>query len=691
MKLRAVDPKHKEWVPHGYQVRGIDHLCSRGSATLFLDPGMGKTAVALAAFLELQDAGIAQRMLVIAPMRVCQLVWRQEAAKWTQFRGLRIVNLAGKSADERKRLLQADADIWLINPESVPWLCDQFQFQRLPFDTVVIDELTKFKNSRAVRSKKLQPLMDKVARRWGLTGTPVPNGYMDLFGQMKIIDGGAALGKFITHFRDRFFQAGRDGFSYELKRGADKTIEALIEPYTFRAAADDYLTLPPLIPAPIELELPPKVREQYKQMKRDMLVQLEGQTITATNAAAVYNKLQQLAGGAMYSNSEQREFVTVHELKVDALIDLIDELQGQPLLVAYAYEHERIRINEALKAHFYGAKAGLMPDIPYLGGGVKGWRAEEIEQDWNAGKLPVLLAHPASAGHGLNMQLGGAAHLCWFTQTWDYELYDQFIRRIHRQGNSAERIVMHKIIVKETIDELVEDALESKATTQDALLTALKSELVKDDPNAATAFVTTIGANMRKLTSPGGAAPAQQTQQSAPQQTQAAAPRAWGQPQQSAPAPQAAPAAPQQAAQPAAPRGWGNKAPAQQAAPAPAPVQEPLPQEATTLFSPAVQEQFAEPGAVDPQWTGNAQGGDTVPFDGGQPILMEPPAKEAAQRATRSSKKSAAKVEVSSDLRITFDVGSYINGRLLSNTALTFEEAFNEAATIVGALRGDDE
>lgn len=604
--LRRIAPTHQDWKPHGYQLRAIDHLCARGSAALFLDPGMGKTAVDLAAFCELQDAGIANTMLVIAPMRVCQLVWRQEAAKWTQFRHLRFAMMAGKDAETRKTLLRADADIWLINPESVPWLCDQFFMSRLPFDTVTIDELTKFKNSGAKRSKKLHPLMDKVPRRWGLTGTPVPNGYMDLFGQMRMIDGGAALGKYITHYRDRFFQAGRDGFSYDLKTNAAKQIETAVEPYVFRADAEDYLTLPPLSTRRIEIELPKDVRAKYREMKRDMITTLEGKTITAANMAAVYNKLQQFAGGAMYTSPPN--YVKTHDLKLEALDDLIEELAGQPLLVAYAYGHELARI---LERH---------PNTPYLGGGVSGKRAEEIERDWNAGKLPLLLCHPASAGHGLNMQLGGAGHLAWFTQTWDYELYDQFIRRVHRQGNSAERIVMHKIMVLDSIDELVEDALNGKGTTQDALLAALKSEIIRDDPNAASAFNTTVGANMRKLSSPGATAAPAQTQQT--QAAPAAAPavaqdsvKGWGNSKGLA---AAAPAT----AAPAGAKGWGGTAFANKTEPA---------QET----APAGYE-FVKGNET---MTGDAQGGEQAPFDG-QPALLAAPA--PAARATRANKVSKA-------------------------------------------------
>lgn len=598
--LRRIKASHKQWEPHAYQRKAIEHLCTRGSAALFLDPGLGKTSVALAAFCALQDEGIARTALVIAPMRVCQLVWRQEAKKWTQFGHLKFAMLAGKSAEERSRLLRADADIWLINPESVPWLCDQFKGTRLPFDTGIVDELTKFKNSRALRSKQLQPLFDKMPRRWGLTGTPVPNGYMDLFGQMRLIDGGAALGKYITHFRDRFFQMGRDGFSYDLRPEAGKQIEKAVEPYVFRADADDYLTLPPLQTRRIELELPKPVRAKYKEMKRDMIVAIEGKTITAANMAAVYNKLQQFVGGAMYTSPP--DYVRTHDLKLDALDDLIEELAGQPLLVAYAYGHELARI---LERH---------PNTPFLGGGVSGKRAEEIEQQWNAGKIPVLLCHPASAGHGLNMQLGGAGHLCWFSQTWDYELYDQFIRRVHRQGNAAERIVMHKIMVLDTMDELVEDALSGKETTQDALLAALKSEIIRDDPSALSAFNTNVGANMRKLSSPG-------------------APQAAAQPAFQQTAQVLAQGLAQGPAQSGGVKGWGSAAPVAQAATPEAPTTAPAARGwGSTAFAAAqpVHETVEQPAATN-------EAPQEAPFDGGQPVLADaPPKAEKAARAPRA-------------------------------------------------------
>lgn len=700
--LRRIAPAHVDWTPHGYQTRAVQHLCERGSAALFLDPGMGKTAVTLAAFCELQDAGIANHMLVIAPMRVCQLVWRQEAQKWSQFRHLRFAMMAGRPADERKKLLRAEADVWLLNPESVPWLCDQFFAQRLPFDTVVVDELTKFKNARALRSKKLHPLMDKTPRRWGLTGTPVPNGYMDLFGQMRLIDGGAALGKYITHFRDRFFQAGRDGFSYDLRPNAAKQIEAAVEPYVFRADADDYLTLPPLQTHRIELELPKDTKKLYREMKRDMIVSLEGSTITAANSAAVYNKLQQFAGGAMYKSPP--DYVKVHTLKVDALVSLVDELQGQPLLVAYAYGHELERLREAVGKHLYGSRFNPLDpkfDVPYLGGGVSGRRAEEIERDWNAGKIPVLLCHPASAGHGLNMQLGGAGHLCWFTQTWDYELYDQFIRRIHRQGNTAERIVMHKIMVLDTIDELVEDALNGKETTQDALLAALKSEIIRDDPDAAKAFDTSVGANMRKLSSPGApdAQPANNQPQQAgapPAPAQTTGVKGWGNsaPHQAAPAPPAPAPQAVPAQKTTGVKGWGNTGFGKQAqAPTPAsvsrqeaPESQQIEQRASAQFGEATQGLLPE-GALDPSQTAGE-----APFDGGQPALLTPPPKpdKPTTRRVRADKEKADRManDVAATVPPDYHIDVAATLKAFLEAGVPVDQAMEALAAVTDHMRG---
>lgn len=513
--------KGKEWTPHAYQQRAVDHLYERGSAMLWLDPGMGKTSVVLSAFDSLLRAGMAEKMLVVAPLRVCQMVWQQEAQKWSQFHELTFSLIHGP---EKKRIeaLEAPADVYLINYEGLPWLCNRFStpkssFARsarvagkLPFDTLVFDEVTRVKNPSAKRSKRMHAFADKAVRRWGLTGTPNPNGYMDLFGQFLMVDGGAALGRYITHFRDRYFVQGYNGFDYTLRSGADAEIEERIRPYVFRASAAEYLSLPPLVEHRIELELDTKSREVYKKMKRDMLAELGDSTITAANAAATYSKLKQMANGAVYTTAPEHE--ELHDVKINALADLVEELGGSPLLVAYEFQHDLSRLLEKF------------PDTPFLGGGVSGKRASEIEADWNAGKIRLLFAHPASAGHGLNLQGSSASHLCWFSQTWDYELYDQFIRRIHRQGTNATRIMNHKLIVKNTIDEDVEAALNSKETTQGRLLSALKS-VFEDDGEAVVIGEEDMA--IRRIGSPGTVEPTAQVQQTFAAQAQPAAPVGW--------------------------------------------------------------------------------------------------------------------------------------------------------------------
>ena len=469
IKGRKIPPSHKWWNAHPYQERAVDFLLERGAAALFLDPGLGKTSITLEAFDILRKEGIAKKMLVIAPLRVCQLVWEQEAQGWTQFRHLKFTTLHGPKKGER---LNDSSDIFLINPEGVAWLQKELWGKKMPFDTVVIDELTKFKNAQSVRFKALFPMIQKAQRRWGLTGTPIPNGYLDLFGQMKILDDGVALGFYYTHYRNKYFEKDYTGFGYDLRRGADKAIEKAIKPYVLRMSSDDYLDLPPLIDDIISVEMPKKARKHYMEMKKEMIVELEGNDVEAGNAAAVYSKLKQMANGAVYHGDgifEPRKVIHLHDAKIEALQELIEELAGTPLLVAYEFNHDLWRIKKALGG-----------DIPYLGSGVSAAKARQIEKDWNANKIPVLLCHPASAGHGLNFQKGNACHIAWFSVTWDYELYDQLIKRIFRQGNKATRIFNHIFIVENTIDNKTRDAIIEKGFKQSKFFDALNAEIYQE-------------------------------------------------------------------------------------------------------------------------------------------------------------------------------------------------------------------
>lgn len=434
----------------GGQLGAVQHFIDQYAALLVADRGAGKTAISLAAYKILKDGGRARKMLVVAPLRVCQLVWRQEAEKWTEFKDFRFSLLHG---DKKRERLREDADIYLINPEGCQWLADQFFGRALPFDIVTIDQTIRFKNSQGKRFKALRPKLKTVRHRWGLEGALAPNGYEDLFGQMLILDDGASLGKFITRYRDMYFQPGFDGFSYTLQPGAAARIEARILPYVFRLA---YTDLPPAQDEPVFVELPPKERKLYEKMKRDAIVELGIETVTAANSAAVYGKLKQLANGAVY-NGKGKEWVHVHDCKLEALEELIDELHGAPLLIGYEFRHDLERL---LKK---------WPDMRTFDG-LNEREAIELQRAWNSNEVPYCAAHPASIGHGLNLQQGAACHICWFSPTIDLNMYEEFIGRLRRRGNTAQRVTNHLLIAKDTVDETVTlPALRDKALTQDGL------------------------------------------------------------------------------------------------------------------------------------------------------------------------------------------------------------------------------
>jgi SNF2 family DNA or RNA helicase len=447
--------------------RAVEHLMTHKVGGLALDPGLRKTSITLKAYIELnRQSPRPLRMLVIAPLRVCRTVWRQEGAKWSQFRHLRFSLLHGSKKDQR---LADDADVYLINPEGIAWLCRKFFGCQLPFDIVTIDELTKFKAHDSERSKALRPRIERVQWKWGLTGSLAPNGYMDLFGQQLVLDGGAALGRYITHFRDQYFQLDYDGFTYKLLPGAERRIIQRIAPYWLQMSADDYLQLPPLVEDIRTIELDKAARATYERMKREMIAELPEGVVTAANAAAAYSKLSQMANGAVYVTPDKKTVGDIHDAKLDALEELVEELDGQPLLVAYEFNHDLQRIRER-----FGA------DVPFLGNGTSAKDEERWIAAWNRNELPLLLCHPASAGHGLNLQEGNAAHVAWFSVTWDLELYEQFIRRIRRSGNIAQRIFNHILSVTGTIDELKLEALRAKDTTQTRLLKALNAEILRE-------------------------------------------------------------------------------------------------------------------------------------------------------------------------------------------------------------------
>lgn len=473
------------WVPRAYMRKAVKFLLEHACAALFLDPGLGKTSITLAAIKILKEKGLLKKVLIIAPLRVCHLVWPKEAKKWADFANLKIVVLHGP---EKDRLLTEPADIYVINPEGLDWLLgvtkkkvgartrvtiNERRLRQLNFDTLVFDELSKFKHVNTIRFKAMKLTLHTFARRWGLTGSPAANGLLDLFGQCYMLDRGRSLGPYISHYRQAYFvNPPYSPFVWLPIAGAEKSIYKCLSPLALRMSADDYLDMPELIVNNIRVDLPPSVMAIYEKLENDLIARVDSRTITAANAAVASGKCRQVANGGIYLDREltalglrlpksSREWVNLHDEKISALADLIDELQGSPVLVAYEFEHDLDRLR--LK---FGA------DIPYIGGGVSTKRTAELETAWNKGQLPILFAQPQSVGHGLNLQEAGY-HVAWHSLTWDYELYDQFIRRVLRQGNTAKHVFVHHFIARNTIDEVVLATMRSKHRGQQALFDGL--------------------------------------------------------------------------------------------------------------------------------------------------------------------------------------------------------------------------
>lgn len=476
----------KKWNPHAYMRKAVKFLLEHACAALFLDPGLGKTSITLAAILLLIKRKLISKVLIVAPLRVAGSTWPREIRKWTDFRGIRYVILHGPKKDQ---LLQEDADVYIINFEGLEWLLDVTKrknskgktvvevdvkrFKKLGFDTLVVDELSKLKNTQTVRFKALKLVLHTFGRRWGLTGSPAANGLLDLFGQTYVLDMGNALGQYITHYRMEYFVPNRDGYNWDLVEGSEERIYKALSPLVLRMSAEDYLDLPREIPNNIFVDLPPEARKVYDELEKDLIAALEAGEVVAANSAVASGKCRQVASGGVYLTPDvtelikkgrgQREWALLHHEKTDALVDLIEELQGAPILVAYDFAHDLERIREKLDA-----------DVPYIGGGVSLKRSRELEHQWNAGKLPYLFAHPASIAHGLNLQEAGH-HVGWYTLTWNYEEYDQFIKRVLRQGNTSDRVFVHHFLARDTIDEYaVLPALQRKRRGQNALFDGLK-------------------------------------------------------------------------------------------------------------------------------------------------------------------------------------------------------------------------
>ncbi len=426
--------------------------------------GLGKTATTLTAVKELKyNRFQVRRVLVIAPKKVAEGTWTREAAKWDHTSMLRVSPVLGSQA-KRIKALNTPADLYIINRENVVWLVDYYR-NAWPFDMVIVDESSSFKSHSAKRFKALASVSGHIDRMVELTGTPSPNGLEDLWSQVYLLDGGDRLGKKYTHFRERYFQPdqrGADGmiYSYEAKPGTEASILEKISDICISMKAEDYLQLPDLTYHEIPVVLDPKALKSYTELEREMILQLpdEGDDISVTSAAALSNKLLQLANGAVYD--EDRQVHEIHGCKIEAFLELIESLQGKPALVFYNYQHDRERILKAL--------AGSKLRIREL-------KKPQDEDDWNAHKIDILLTHPASSAYGLNLQQGGN-HVVWFGLTWNYELYTQANKRLHRQGQT-EKVIIHHLVCSGTRDEDVMQALQRKDDVQNWVMESLKARI----------------------------------------------------------------------------------------------------------------------------------------------------------------------------------------------------------------------
>lgn len=448
-----------KFIPHDYQRYAAEFIITHPISALLLDMGLGKTSITLTAINDLLfDSFEIHKVLVVAPLRVARDTWSAEIEKWEHLKNLQYSVVVGP-AQERLKALCTPADIYIINRENIQWLVEESGLT-FDFDMAVIDELSSFKNHQSKRFKAFMKVRPKLKRIVGLTGTPASNGLMDLFAEFKLLDMGERLGRLIGQYRNAYFQPDkRNGmviYSYKPLPNAERQIYDKISDITISMKATDHLKMPELISAEYMVQLSENEKEKYDRLKKDLIFSTEDNEVTAANAASLSNKLSQMANGAVYS--DDGETVHIHDRKLDALEDIIESMNGRPLLVAYWFKHDLERIKKRFE--------------------IREIKSSEDISDWNSGKIPVALIHPASAGHGLNLQSGGST-LVWFGLTWSLELYQQTNARLWRQGQTADTVVIQHIIAKSTIDEQIMKALKTKDTTQAALITAVKAEVHK--------------------------------------------------------------------------------------------------------------------------------------------------------------------------------------------------------------------
>ena len=446
-----------KYKPHNYQTYATNFILEHPEAAVFLDMGLGKSVITLTAIRELcLNRFEVGKVLVIAPLRVARDTWSTEIHKWDHLKGLTYSIVIG-TVDERKTALKKKAHIYLINRENVSWLIEESGFP-FDFDMVVIDELSSFKSYQAKRFRSLLKVRPKLKRIVGLTGTPSSNGLMDLWAEFRVLDLGKRLGRFITHYRNTYFQPDkRNGmviYSYKPLPGAEDAIYEHISDMTISMKAVDHLNMPECVFNEVSVSLSKEERSKYDTLRDDLILSIGESEIDAANAASLSNKLSQMANGAVYGSDQS--VIKIHDHKLDALEDLIEAANGKPVLVAYWFKHDLERI----KARFKVREIKTSKDIT----------------DWNDGKIPVAVIHPASAGHGLNLQAGGST-LIWFGLTWSLELYQQTNARLWRQGQKSATVVIHHILTEDTIDELILKALHKKEKSQNALIDAVRVTL----------------------------------------------------------------------------------------------------------------------------------------------------------------------------------------------------------------------
>ena len=444
-----------KFIPHEYQKYAIDFIENHEIAAVLLSMGLGKTAITLTALNDLLfDSFEISRVLLIAPLRVATLTWPQEIAKWEHLKDIRYSVAVGT---EKERLLafQASADIYIINRENVAWLVEKTDFT---YDTIVIDELSSFKNWQSKRFKALMKVRPLAKRAIGLTGTPSSNGLMDLFAEFKVLDMGKRLGRYITRYREAYFMPekknGQVVFSYVPQPGAEEQIYEKISDITISMKAADHLPMPELVESEYTVQMDKTEREIYSEMCDQLTIQMKDEEVTAANAGVLSGKLCQMANGAVYTDGGG--VLHIHDRKLDALEDIIESMNGKPLLVAYWFKHDAERIEQRFSTVRLDNDAAI--------------------SRWNKGEIPLALIHPASAGHGLNLQSGGST-LVWFGITWSLELYQQTVARLYRQGQTSETVVVQHIITQGTIDRRILNALKQKDKTQAALIEAVKAEV----------------------------------------------------------------------------------------------------------------------------------------------------------------------------------------------------------------------